>query len=242
MKTKSILIALLSLSILFTSCKKEDDITPSYDVTTVSKTIGGYSQLHVSDLFTVYVTFSDVEESIRIEANANLHQHINVEKRGDQLVIDMDDNITIDAGNIVLNVYITTKRLDAFYAAGATNIKLQNELDGKNLTVDLAGASAFSGTLQVDQLNSQVTGASNLFLEGNAQSFDLKAVGASNMTGYGFEANTLKADLEGACNVYLTVQQHMEVVARGASNVYYKGEGVVQSQKLIGGSHILKMD
>ena len=242
MKTKSILIALLSLSILFTSCQKNDDVTPSNHVTTVSKNIDGYSQLNVSDPFKVYVTFSETEESIQVEANANLHQYIHVERQGDQLVIEMEDNVTIHSGKTVLNVYITTNRLDAFYAAGATTIKLQNELNVTNLTVDLTGASSFSGTLHVNQLNADITGASNLFLEGSAQSFDLEATGASNMTDYGFETNTLKADLEGASNAYLTVQQKMEVFARGASNVYYKGEGVVQSQKLVGGSHIMKMD
>jgi hypothetical protein len=242
MKTKSILIALLSLSILFTSCQKNDDVKPSSNVTTISKSIDGYSQLNVSDPFKVYVTFSDSEESIEIEANANLHQYIHVERQNDQLVIYIEDNVTIHSGKTVLNVYITTNRLDAFYGAGAAMIKLQNELIATNVAVNLTGASAFSGTLHIDHLNANIEGASNLYLEGNTRSFELEATGASNMTDYGFESNTLKADLEGACNAYLTVRQQMEVVARGASNVYYKGDGVVKSQNLTGGSHIQKMD
>ena len=242
MKTKSILIALLSLSILFTSCQKNDDVRPSNNVTTVNKTIDGYNELNVSDPFKVYVTFSETEESIQVEANANLHQYIHIERLGDQLVIYMEDYVTIHSGKTVMNVYITTNRLDAFYASGATTIKLQNELNTTNISVNLTGASSLSGTLHVDQLKADITGASNLYLEGSTQTFELESEGASNMTDYGFEANTFKADLEGACNAYLTVREHMEVMARGASNVYYKGEGVVQQQNLSGGSHIQKMD
>jgi len=241
MKTKSILAVLFAVSVLFTSCKKNDDVTPSSNVTTVNKTMSGYSQLNVSDPFKVYVTFSDTEESIRIEANSNLQQHITCEKQNNQLVIYLDDNINID-GNSVLNVFITIGQLDAFYAAGATSIQLQNELNGGDLLVELTGASSFNGTIHVNQLNSKITGGSGLNLEGNSGSFDIEATGASNMDGYGFETDNFKADLEGACNVNITVQQDLEVKASGASNVFYKGNGAVSSQNLSGGSTIQKMN
>ena len=241
MKTKAILVALFALSILFTSCKKNEDVTPSNDVTTVNKSISGYSQLNVSDPFKVYVTFSDTEEKIQIEANSNIQQYISCEKKNNQLVIYLDDNVNI-SGTTTLNVYITTKQLDAFYAAGATTIQLQNELNGGNVSVELTGASTFNGTMNIDKLNSKLTGASNLNLTGTSASIELDATGASNLSDYGFETNSLTCDLEGASNVYLTIQQTLDVKASGGSNVYYKGNGVVSSQDLSGGSTIQKMD
>ncbi|PLW94551.1 MAG: hypothetical protein C0591_12590, partial [Marinilabiliales bacterium] len=229
MNTKSILVVLFAVGILFTSCKKNDDVTPSNTVTTVNKTITGYSQLNVSDPFKVYVTFSDTEESIQIEANQNLQQYINCEKKNNQLVIDIDDNIDIK-GTSTLNVYITTKQLDAFYAAGATTIQLQNELNGGNVSVELTGACTLNGTMFVNDLNIDITGASNLNISGTSASVDLDATGASNLKDYGFETNNFTCDLEGGCNVNLTVQQSLNVKANGASNVYYKGNGTVSSQ------------
>lgn len=241
MKTKAILVALFTLSILFTSCKKNEDVTPSNDVTTVNKSISGYSQLNVSEPFKVYVTFSDTEEKIQIEANSNLQQYITCEKQNNQLVIYLDDNVDI-TGTSTLNVYITTKQLDTFYAAGATTIQLQNELNGGNVTVDLTGACTLSGTMNIDKLNSTLSGASNLNLLGTSNSIELDATGASNMTDFGFETNNLDCDLEGGCNVSVTVEQTLSVQANGASNVYYKGNGVVSSQDLTGGSTIQKMN
>ena len=241
MKTKSILIALFALSILTTSCDKNDDVTPSNNVTTVEKTITGYTQLNVSDPFTVYVTFSDTEEKIQVEANSNLQQHITVKKQNNQLVIDLDNNLDIN-GSAVLNVHITTKKLDAFYAAGASTIQLQNELNATKVIVNLTGACTFSGTMFVNELNTDLTGASNLNISGSANSVELDATGASNMTDYGFETNNFNCDLEGACNAYLTIQQSLNVMANGGSNVYYKGHGVVSSQDLGGGSTIQKMN
>ena len=241
MKTKTILLAMFAMGILFTSCKKDEDVTPSNNVTTVNKTISGYSELNVSDPFKVYVTFSDTEEKIQVEANSNLHQYITVKKQNNQLVIYIDNDVDIN-GSSTLNVYITTKQLDAFYGTGASSFQLQNELSGNNLLIELTGASFFTGTVYVNQLNSELTGASGLTLAGNSNSFNIDATGASNMTNYDFVTNYFTADFEGASNVYLTVQQELDVTATGASNVYYKGNGVIVNQSLSGGSQIIKMD
>lgn len=242
MKTKTILLALFALSVLFTSCTKDEDVSPSTNVTTVTKSISGYTGLNVSDAFTVFVTFSDTEEIIQIEANANLQQYITVEKHNEQLVISIEDNVDITGGNVVLKVYITTKQLNAFYGMGASAIQLQNELNGTNLYVELTGASSLTGTIHVDQLNSELTGASNLELDGSCGSFVIDATGASIMTDYGFITDYFTADLEGACNVHLTVQNELEVTASGGSNVYYKGNGVITNQHLSGGSQIIKVE
>ena len=241
MKAKTILLAMCAMGILFTSCKKDEEVTPSNDVTTVNKNITGYTQLNASDPFKVYVTFSDTEEIIKIEANSNLQQYITVEKQNNQLVIYLADNINIES-TAVLNVYITTKQLDAFYAAGSTTIQLQNELNATNVTINLSGACAFNGTMHVSELNADLTGASNLTIEGSSDSIDLKATGASNLRDYGFETNNFTCDIDGACNVYLTIQESLNVKAGGGSNVYYKGNGVVGSQDLTGGSTIQKMN
>ncbi len=248
MKTKSILLALFTLSILFTSCNKNEDIFPSHndiypstDITTVNKTISGYSQLNVSDRFNVFVTFSDTEENIQIEANANLQQYITCKKIDNQLVIYFADKINIKTGNTILNVYITTNELNAIYTAGVIAIQLQNELVCSDLTIDLSGASTLNGTVYVDQLKSKLDGTSKLNIEGSSNSFDIESMGANEITGYGFETNYFTSDLQGVCNVQLTVQQKLEVKASGACSVYYKGDGLVSYQKLSGASKIQKI-
>ena len=242
MKIKNLLFAVITMGLLGTSCEKDNYITPNGNVTTISKTLSGYNELEVSDQFTVYITFSDTIESIEVEANANLHAHINVFRLNDRLIINLDNEVNITNGNAVLNIYITTKELDAFYGVGAASIELQNTLTVNNLEIELTGASNFNGTVAVDQLNSKLTGASNLSLTGSSNSFEIDAKGGSNLKEFDFETNFLFADLEGGCNLYLTVQSELDVNANGASNVYYKGNGVIIQQHLSGGSQIVKMD
>ena len=128
MKIKNLLFAVITMGLLGTSCEKDNYITPNGNVTTISKTLSGYNELEVSDQFTVYITFSDTIESIEVEANANLHAHINVFRLNDRLIINLDNEVNITNGNAVLNIYITTKELDGFYGVGAASIELQNTL------------------------------------------------------------------------------------------------------------------
>lgn len=241
MKLKSILLALVAISVLNTSCEKNDDVTPSNNVTTINKNITGYTQLNVSDPFKVYVTFSETEENIQVEANSNLQQYINIKKRNNQLVIDLEDNLNIN-GSSVLNVYITTKNLNAFYAEGASTIQLQNELQESNVLIKLAGASTLRGSMYVNDLYAELNGACNLMLMGNSLNVDLEANGASSMMDYGFETNNFTCDINGGSSVYLTIQQSINVIAEGGSDVYYKGNGVINSQNLGGGSGIHKIN
>ena len=243
MKTRTIILVLLSTAIIFTSCcKMEDYVTPSAEVTEQERTFSDFSELDVSDAFKVYVTFSEGEESVRIEANKNLHSHIQVSKYNNRLTIKLDDNLNIRDGEATLNVYITMQQLTEVFAAGAAQVKFQNQLTGNNFKLQLTGASSLNGQMQVNKFHSILVGGSNMNISGIADSFDFEGTGASNMEGFDFETNKFTADLEGACNASLTVQESLVVKAEGASNIYYKGNGTITSQNLSGASQIHKMD
>ena len=242
MKTKVILLAILSLGFIFTSCEKDDfDVVPSTKVTTTSFSASNISQLDVSDVFNVYVNFSATEESVQVEANENLHSLIEMSQSGNKLIIDLQKNTSI-SGTPVLNVYIKTASMNQVTAEGAAKVEFQNQLTGNYLDMELTGASTFRGSVSVDELVAKLDGAGKMEISGSSNSFDINADGASEMSDFNFATNTLNANLDGGCNISLTVNQKLNVKATGASNVYYKGNGVIESQNLSGASKIMKMD
>jgi len=243
MKTKSILILLFAISIAFTSCKKNESfVTPSGNITTVKSSVTGFTKLDVSDPFNVFVTFSDTEESVEIEANSNLQGYIRVLKNQNSLVVELDDKINIRHNEATLNIHITMKNLDRVEGAGATSFQLKNEMTGNSLEVELTGACSFAGNLSVEQVNATLEGSSKMNISGSASSLKLDANGASKLESYGFQTNSLDADLSGASNVYTTVNEKMDVKASGASTVYYKGDAYINSQNLSDASQIMKVE
>lgn len=243
MKTNAILIALLGVSAFAMSCEKENiDINPTTNISSRDYSINNFTDLVIEDPFTAYITFSSSEESLRIEANDNLHAFIDVEESGGTLKISLEDDVNLRSGNVVLKIYLTTKDVATIEATGASNVFLQNELIRTSLDLEISGASNFQGSLQVDQLNVFLNGASNVDIDGSAHRMDIQAIGGCNMTDFDFSTDLLYADLTGASNVSATVNEKLEVEASGASNVYYKGNGVIDDLDISGGSNVIKVE
>lgn len=242
MKTKAFLATILAVGVLFTSCDKDKfDVVPSANVTTTNFTASGVSQLAVSDLFHVYVSFSETEESVRVEANENLHSFIEIDQTGDLLSVGLEKNTNI-SGAPVLNVYITTNSLSKVMAEGATSVEFYDALQNDQFEIELTGACQFKGTVETGSIDAYLEGASTMEIDGSCTNFQIDATGASEMTGFDFASNNLTADLDGGSEISLTVQQKLNVTARGASKVYYKGNGVIEDQDLKDASEIIKVN
>ena len=241
-KAKVFLAAILVSVVLFTSCEKEDfNVIPSNRVTSSNLNITGINSIDVSSLFHVYVNFSETEESIVIEANENLHSLIQVRKDGDRLDVSLAKNSRI-SGDPVLNLYVTTASLEEIIAEGAVTVEFANQLVTDQFEVELTGASQLKGSFETGTLFATIEGASKLEIDGSSNTFQIDAEGASVMSGFGFTTDHLKANLDGGCEVALTVQQKLNVVARGASKIYYKGNGAIESQNLKDASEIIKVN
>lgn len=242
MKTKVISLAVLSLGFIFTSCQKDDlNVVPSSKVTTINFSATGITELDVSDIFKVYVTFSETEETVQVEANENLHQAIETSQSGNKLIVGLQKNTNI-SGTPVLNVYIKTSVLNKLSAIGASTIIFQNKLVSNKLEVNLEGAAFFTGEVEVNELIADLLGASGMTLSGSSDLLEVKAEGASKVRDFNFNTDNLDAYLYGASNISLTVNHTLNVIASGASNVYYKGSGIIESQNLSDTSEIIKVN
>ncbi|MBN1950820.1 MAG: DUF2807 domain-containing protein [Bacteroidales bacterium] len=182
MKTKAVFALVVVVSLIFGSCEEYGDwITPSGNVSQESRTATGFTGLDVSNAMTVYVNFSDTEESIVVEANDNLLPYIITEVRNGILNVKLQDRIHVRWGGATMNVYLTTKYMDNYTASGASNIYLNDPLYEDGVVIDISGACNFEGELEVQDLAADVSGASNLNYQGEAAINTLDLSGASNI-------------------------------------------------------------
>jgi hypothetical protein len=241
MKTQIILSTIILFAIVFTACENTEDIIPTDNVNTQQHSYSDYNHIETEAAFTVYVEFSDTEESIEIEANDNLHQYIEVEKESNTLKIGLRDNINIK-GPATLNAYITTKKVTGYAASGASRFFVDEVLSSEEVSIFLSGASQFAGELFVVNISGELSGASTIQVTGEAESSNFTASGASNIGGFGFSTDYLNVNFSGASMLSLTVTDKLDVIASGASIITYKGTGIINSQKLSGGSQIFKVN
>ena len=243
MKTRIVIISFIAFAFIFTSCKKDKiQIIPSGKITSVEKTGVVHNKLDVSSAFQVFLTFSETEESIIVEANENLHSYVQVQDKDGWLKIYLKDFVNISSKNRVLNIYITTKNINEYQIAGGASVTLENQLHAVDVNIELMGAGSFMGSVYANNLYSTLLGGSIMDVSGSANLLDVKADGGGVFKNYGMEVAQLDADLNGGAKVYLSVTESLKVKASGGSHVFYKGNGIIESQVLEGGSTITKMD
>ena len=223
------------------ACDSVKDIIPSENVITQEYTFSEYENIETESAFTIYLNFSDTEESIVVESNENLFQYIEVTKSSDNLKIGFRENISIK-GSATLKAYITTKNIKGFSASGASRFIVDDAIETDDVTVFLSGASQFAGELSVESLKADMSGASLMDLEGETVSCDITASGASSVGNFDFSTGYLKVNFSGASSASLTVTGEMDVSASGASTIRYKGDATINSQNLSGGSQIIDMN
>ncbi len=236
MKTEKIFIGLIMTLGLLTSCDR-DNIRASDEVTSLDYSIPDYSTLKISNAFDAYVTFLNTEESIRIEANENLHNKIIVEREGNSLIIRLKKFTNI-RGNATLNVYIATKNLTKFDISGASSLTLENEWNTQNANIELSGASNFSGEVTADHLYVDMHGASNIDVYGSANILSAELAGSSELKDYDLFVKRLNIEMSGASEALLSVSESIDVEASGASELNYKGDATLAHKKLSGNSEI----
>lgn len=236
MKKASIFIGLI-LALGFLNSCDHDTIKASGDVTSLDYAIPSFSKIIVSDAFNVYVSFSETEESVRIEANENLHDEIVVKREGDALIIRLKKFTSI-RGNATMNAYIVTKDVATFDLRGASSLNLENEWIVSDGRIDLSGSSDFTGEVNAERLYLDSTGSSSYDLFGSAVFVTAKLKGSSDMRDYDLSVENLKIELSGSSDAYLKVNETIDVRASGASTLNYKGNATINNQKLTGSSEI----
>lgn len=236
MNTSKIFIGLILSIGLLISCD-HDSIRASDEVTSLNYSIPDYSRIKVSNAFNVYVTFSDSEESVRIEANENLHNKIIVKRDGNALTIRLK-KLTNVRGNATLNAFITTNNIGEFDIAGASSLILENLWNVQNGIIELSGASDFNGEVLADRLELDLGGASEANIYGGVGSMYANLSGSSDIRDFDLSVERLNIEMSGASEAFLSVNELIDIEASGASELNYKGTAEIGRKKLSGASEI----
>lgn len=203
--------------------------------------VGSFHAVHISSAFDVLISQSN-EESVAVSASdKEVISHIQTRVDDGVLNIWLDDKGKWWPKNRKLRAYISVKNLDQLKASGASDIKIEGELNLSVLKLDLSGASDMSGKLVISgKLKVELAGASDLKVNGSADEMEIDASGASDVKGYDFVTRVCDVDASGASDVHITVDKEISAKLSGASSMSYKGSAIIKDIKTSGSSSISK--
>ena len=197
--------------------------------------------ISVSSAFDVYLSQSS-DEAVAVSAADNKdRERISVEVKDGILHIGLDNKgMNWGRGNKKLKAYISFKQIDKLSVSGACDVFISGTLKADDLTIKQAGASDLKGKLEINKLSVDLSGASDMTVSGTATQLSVEASGASNFKGFDLATDICDIRASGASDIKVTVNKEMSANASGASDVRYKGNGVIRDLKSSGSSSVSK--
>lgn len=212
------------------------------DPNAVQRAAKDFHAISISNAFNVYLTQGS-EEAVAVSASDPKYADmIQVEVRNGILFIDLKKNSwRWMKGNKKLKAYISFKDIDKIDISGASDVYIQGSIRSNELKIDLSGASNLKGMVETKKMVANVNGASDMKLTGRADELTVDAGGASKFQGIDLVSEFCKARATGASDIRITVNKELSAQASGASDIKYKGQGVIRDIKTSGAGNISKI-
>lgn len=200
-----------------------------------------FHAIRISSAFDVYITQSN-EESVAVSASETKYkEEIEVKVEGGVLVVGLRKNGLLkkwNDGKMKLKAYISFKDIDKLDVSGACDIYVQGQIKADNLKIILSGASDLKGDFNVSKMDIDLNGASDMTMKGETSNLKVSASGASSFKGFDLQTDYCDAEVSGASAVQITVNKELSARASGASDIRYKGAGLIRDIKTSGASSV----
>jgi len=202
------------------------------------RNIGSFHAIKVSDAIDIYLSQADNEALAVSAIKPEFRDRIKATVENGVLILTYESKNRDWRTSKKLKAYISFKTIDKITASGASDVYVDGVLRGAQLTLDLSGASDLKGKVEVSTLAATMSGASDVTITGSAGSLSIHSSGASDFKGYEFVAEKVSIDASGASDVKITVNKELSANVSGASDVTYKGSGVIRDIKTSGASSV----
>ncbi|MET0636257.1 MAG: head GIN domain-containing protein [Chitinophagaceae bacterium] len=205
-----------------------------------SRDAKGFTSIKISSAFDVYISQGN-EEALAVSASEKDYlEYIKTEVTGGTLRIWVDGGgmRKFNTGKMKLKAYISFKDLNKLDVSGACDIYIEGTLKLQDLKLVLSGASDLRGKMDMQKLDVDISGASDMTLSGTVGQLKIESSGASNFKGFDLVSEYCDAKASGASDIKITVNKELNVNASGASDIDYKGQGLIRDLKTSGASSV----
>jgi hypothetical protein len=185
-----------------------------------------FNSVDVNGLFDLRIQRGD-KYAVEMTGSESVKKHYTISVEGETLVIDFDDddrkfwrrNFSNESK---IKLTITMPSLRELDAKGAGDLKIRG-FDEEEVEIKLMGAVAAEGEMNVRNLTIDMTGATQFELKGRGHFLEADITGASGLKAYGFETRNAKIEAHGASTAKVYATESLEISKGIASSVSHRG-------------------
>ncbi len=195
-------------------------------VTTEFRELPAFHSVDVGGALTAYIKIAEKQE-VKVEADENLHDKISSKVKNG--VLFMSSSTLKNPTK--LNVYISMPEIKMINGHGASDVNLESTVKSEEFKVFASGATTIKMELDVNYLESELSGASDVKLTGKATTHILSASGASSLEAQNLETKKTVYEVSGAADANVTALEELTGEKRGAADIDVYGNPSSSVQK-----------
>jgi hypothetical protein len=195
-----------------------------------------FTTVEVSGPFDVTLDRGD-KFDVTVTGDDNLLQYVDAKTAAGKLSIEIQsgENLRPRFG---LKVKINMPAVEAVSLEGACTGSINGFKGGKQLKVDVAGASTLNGEIQVDKLILEANGASQIKLTGQAHECRATAEAASELHLGDLAVGKAVVRLNAASSGVVKASDKLDYELNAASHLDYKGSPKIGTSQVEGASSV----
>ena len=243
MRLSKVLVIAAGLGATITACNESESIVPSANIVTEERTPSQvYSGVEITSVFDVDIQFSSTEEIVEIEVNENLAALVDIRVVNNRLRIELKDNLNI-SGAFFLKAHIKTGNLLTYLSVSdASKLTISDPIVAEEVSLDISDAGYLDGNIEARSLQIYMDDATNMKLRGFSEFINIHSSGASVLDAFALATDKATIDMTGNSQINLTINGLIDVRAKDASSLFYKGTGSINEIDLDEGSQVVQID
>ena len=220
--TLSIMLLLTSCSGIFNSGTKGNG-----NLIVDDRKVDVFSKIDIDGVFNVILDQGS-KEAVRIEADENLVELIEVKVSGNTLFVDLIDNASIGKST-KLNVFITLVNINELSVNGVGDVSVKNPLVLDKLELDNSGVGDVNLVLDCNKLDVENSSVGDITLSGRATNFNLINSGVGAVLALELDSKNTEIDISGVGDVKVNATHSIDIETSGVGDVEYSGNPKTQN-------------
>jgi len=241
---RKLLLILTVIAVATSSCRFGwgKRVRGNGNVKTEEHTVSGFKNVLLSGGMNVYLIQGDAKP-VKIEADENLLQYIEVEQQGDDLVIRSREGFNLQASSGDIKIYVTNPVYNRIQLSGAGNIIGQSQIvSSENMDVQVSGAGDVKVDLKAPAVKVNLPGAGSIEIKGETKDLDLHLTGVGSAHCFGLMSENAKVHVTGVGSAEVYASVSIDAHVSGVGDIKYKGGASNVSQQVSGVGSVKKVD
>jgi hypothetical protein len=220
-KKRLFLVLLLGVAILMVTACNANIVKGSGDLITETREVSNFDSIALSGSGEVVITQGD-GESLTIETDANVMEHVKAEVKGGTLELGFEDGLNlISPTRLIFTVGVD--ELAGLSISGSGDIE-SDMIETDRLDVKISGSGDVQiGTLTADEVKAKISGSGDIDLAGEAATQDVSISGSGKYRAGDLQGETVEVSISGSGDATVWATESLDISISGSGSVDYYG-------------------